>query len=239
MRSSRTPLLLLALCAATPAGAQTQPGARPPMTDAGTGREAWQAPTLTNTRYDEHWDSLADPAARDDHWTKPFKYVPIGDDAYLTTGIEVRARVESYRDNLWGGAPAPDDAYLWVRAMPHADLHVGRGTIGVRGFVQPIAAYAIGVAPAAGPIDQTRTEILQGFADVRLGAATGSTEGIGVTLRAGRQMLSLGTQRLVGTRYGPNVPLAFDGVRALVSLPGASVSLIALRPVQVGLGTFR
>ncbi len=36
---------------------------------------------------------------------------------------------------------------------------------------------------------------------------------------AGRQMLSFGSERLIGTRYGPNVPLAFDGGRAIVSLP--------------------
>lgn len=231
------PLVLLGVCAAMPVAAQTQPGSHLPVTDTGTGKEAWQAPTLTTTRYDEHWD-LADPAARSGHWTEPFKYVSIGDDAYLTIGIEVRARVESYRNNLWGGAPYPDDDYLWVRAMPYVDLHLERGAIGVRGFVQPIAAYAIGVAPAAGPIDQTRTDLLQGFADVRLGVETGSTQGFGVTLRAGRQMLSLGTQRLVGNRYGPNVPLVFDGVRALVSLPGASVSMIAARPVQAATGSF-
>lgn len=197
-------------------------------------REAWQPPTLTTTRYDEDWAVLADPATRTDHCTQPFKYVPLGDDDYLTTGVEIRLRNEAYRANLWGGGDAPDDGYLWMRAMPYGDLHVGR----VRGFVQAIAAYAAGVAPSAGPIDQTRVDLLQGFVDIRLGGAeTGSLDGSGVTLRAGRQMLSLGTERLVGTRYGPNVPLAFDGVRALTTLGGATVSLLAVRPVQPGIGT--
>ncbi|MEN2787871.1 alginate export family protein [Sphingomonas qilianensis] len=218
---------------AAPALAQSEPGAVAPRAT-----EAWQAPTLTTTRYDEHWTALADPAARDDHWTGRFKYIPLGPLAYLTTGIELRARNEAYRDNAWGDAPAPDDGYLWLRAMPYADLHVGTGRVGVRGFVQPIAAYALGVAPAAGPIEQTRIDLLQGFLDVRLGAETGSTAAPGVTLRAGRQMLSLGTERLVGTRYGPNVPLAFDGLRGLVSLDGATVSLLAVRPVQPGPQSF-
>lgn len=226
-------LVLLAICVAAPAAAQTEPGAAP------TGTEAWQAPTLTSTRYDEHWTRLADPAERSDHWTDPFKYVPIGADAYLTTGVELRARNENYRHNLWGDGPAPDDGYLWLRAIPYVDLHVGTGAVGVRGFVQPIAAYAIGVAPSAGPVDQTRMDLLQGFVDVRLGTAdTGSTSGEGVTLRAGRQMLSLGTERLVGTRYGPNVPLAFDGFRGLISIPGATISLLAVRPVRSGTRSF-
>ncbi|MDF0488507.1 alginate export family protein [Sphingomonas sp. H39-1-10] len=208
-------------------------GTQPP-----TATEAWQAPTLTITRYDEHYDQLASSAARTDHWTEPFKYIPVGDDAYLTTGIELRARNETYHNNLWGGGDAPDDSYLWLRAMPYADLHIGTGAIGARAFVQPILAYAIGVAPSAGPVDQTRTDVLQGFVDLRLGAQTNAIDGAGVTLRAGRQMLSLGTERLVGTRYGPNVPLAFDGLRGLVSLKGATITLLAVRPVTPGPGTF-
>ncbi|WP_218845584.1 alginate export family protein [Sphingomonas melonis] len=215
---------------AAPAAAQTGPGAAPPVAT-----EAWQAPTLTIVRYDEPWQRLADPAARDGRWTERFKYIPLGGNgAYLSTGIELRARNETYRNALWGAAAAADDGYLWLRALPYADLHVGR----VRGFVQPIAAYAIGVAPSAGPVDETRTDLLQGFADVRFGAAeTGATDQAGVTVRAGRQMLSFGSERLIGTRYGPNVPLAFDGARAIVSLPGARVDLLAVRPVQAGTGS--
>lgn len=188
-------------------------------------REAWEAPTLTITRYDEDWSDLADPQKRAHHWTGPFKYVPLNDDSWIATGIELRARSESYRNNLWGAADAPDDSYVWLRALPYADLHVGK----VRAFVQPIVAYAIGVAPAASPIDQTRVDLLQGFGEVDLGP---------VTLRAGRQMLSLGTERLVGTRYGPNVPLAFDGARADIAIGQARVSLLSMRPVQPGPRSF-
>ena len=226
-------LAILAICVAAPVAAQSEPGAAPSRT------ESWQAPTLTITRYDEHWTQLADPSMRDDRWTEPFKYIPVGRDAYLTTGLELRARNEKYRHNLWGDGPAPDDGYLWLRAMPYADLHVGSGVVGVRAFVQPIAAYAIGVAPSESPVDETGTDLLQGFVDVRLGSAeTGSATGEGVTLRAGRQMLSLGTERLVGTRYGPNVPLAFDGFRGLISLGGATVTLLSVRPVRSGTRSF-
>lgn len=187
--------------------------------------EAWEAPTLSITRYDEDWSDLADAEKRAHHWTGEFKYIPITDDVWLSTGIELRARSESYRNNLWGGADAPDDSYVWLRALPYADLHVGK----VRAFVQPILAYAVGVSPKASPIDQTRADLLQGFGEVDLGA---------VTVRAGRQMLSLGTERLVGTRYGPNVPLAFDGARADIAIGRAKVSLLAARPVQPGPGSF-
>lgn len=188
-------------------------------------REAWQAPTLSITRYDEDWSDLADAQKRAHHWTGQFKYIALSDDSWVTTGIELRTRSESYRNNLWGGAASPDDSYLWLRVLPYADLHVGKA----RAFVQPILAYAVGVSPSAGPVDQTRADLLQGFAEVDLGP---------VNLRAGRQMLSLGTERLVGTRYGPNVPLAFDGARADVAFGGARVSLLAMKPVQPGPRSF-
>lgn len=188
-------------------------------------KDAWEAPTLSITRYDEDWSDLADAEKRAHHWTGEFKYIPITDDAWLSTGIELRARSESYRNNLWGGADAPNDSYLWLRALPYADLHAGR----VRAFVQPILAYSVGVSPSASPIDQTQVDLLQGFGEVDLG---------GVTVRAGRQMLSLGTERLVGTRYGPNVPLAFDGARADIAIGRAKVSLLAARPVQPGRDSF-
>ncbi|WP_232492677.1 alginate export family protein [Novosphingobium kaempferiae] len=196
-----------------------------PQTALAAPKEAWEAPTLTITRYDEDWSDLADAEKRSHHWTGPFKYIPLGDDAWLSTGIELRARSENFDDNLWGDADAPDDGYLWLRALPYADLHVRR----FRAFVQPIAATSRGVAPSPGPVDETGVDLLQGFAEADFGP---------VTLRAGRQMLSLGTERLIGTRYGPNVPLAFDGVRANVAVGAAKVSLFAVRPVQPGKGSF-
>lgn len=187
--------------------------------------EAWQAPTLSITRYDEDWSDLADTEKRAHHWTGPFKYIPFSDEVWLSTGIELRARNENLENNLWGGAEAPNDSYVWLRALPYADLHVGK----LRAFVQPIASTSASVAPAPGPVDSTGVDLLQGFVEADLGP---------VTLRGGRQMLSLGTERLIGTRYGPNVPLAFDGLRANVKLGAATVSLLAVKPVQARKGDF-
>ena len=199
---------LAALLLATPASARTE---------------------LTIPRYDEDWSTLADPAAHTGTWTDALRYIPLDDHSYLTTGIELRLRNEAFRDNLWGGGPAPDDGYVWLRALPYADLHVGA----VRGFVQPILGYAIGVAPSAGPIDQTRADLLQAFADVTL--PLGETR---INLRGGRELLSLGTERLIGTRYGPNVPLAFDGLRAIMRYRGLTLDLLRVRPAQPGRASF-
>ncbi|WP_156255041.1 alginate export family protein [Sandarakinorhabdus oryzae] len=204
---------ILAAALPTAAAAQTEP---------------WEPPTLTTTRFDEDWSRLADPAARSGHWTERFKYVAIAADAWVTTGIELRLRNENSRGNQWGDAP--DDGFVWLRAMPYADLHIGQ----VRAFLQPVAAYAIGVAPGPGPIDQTRTDLLQAFAEATLPVGDQAQ----ASLRVGRQMLPLGSERLVGTRYGPNVQLAFDGARGILHLHGATISLIAVRPVQPGADSF-
>lgn len=194
--------------------------------------EAWQPPVLTTERYNEDWSNLADPANRTGHWTEGFKYIPLDGSGsnYLTTGLEVRLRYEDYHGNTLGSPAAPNDGYLWVRALPYADLHIGQ----VRAFVQPVLAYAAGVAPSAGPIDQTRADILQAFTDVSFNVGDGAT----LRLRGGREMVGLGTERLIGTRYGPNVPLAFDGGRAIVHRGKLTVNVFYLMPVEPRAGDF-
>lgn len=183
----------------------------------------------TNLRYDEDWSELRD--APREGWREG-KYIPLTDDgsADLSLGGEARARFEGFDDNLWGDPPAPDDGYLWLRVLPHADLHAGLARV----FVQGIAGYARGVGAGKGPADKTGIDLLQGFADVRvpLGGADS------LTLRGGRELVALGSERLVGIRYGPNIPQAFDGVRAIADIGPVRVDAFHLRPVAIGAGDF-
>lgn len=188
------------------------------------GTDAQRAPTLTIERYPEDWSRLADPAERTGHWTERFKYIPLSESGstYLTTGVEIRSRYEGYEDEQWGAAP--DNDYVWHRVMPYADLHVGA----VRLFSQPIISGISGNDVPNTPVDTTGADMLQAFAEVEMDVAQG------VTLRAsaGRKLVSLGAGRLIDKRYGPNVPLAFDGLDA--SLTGASrqVRVMFMRPVD-------
>jgi hypothetical protein len=59
-----------------------------------------------------------------------------------------------------------------------------------------------------------------------------------VVVRAGRQLMPLGSERLAGARYGPNIPLAFDGVRADLHAGSTKVSLFRAEPVLAGAGDF-
>lgn len=179
--------------------------------------EAWRPPTLTITRYAEDWSALADPARRSGRWTAPLKYIPLGEgDRWLSTGLELRARVE---------ASGGQTATYW-RAMPHADLHWGRARV----FVQGLANAAGGVAGGPSPVDRTGIDLVQAFVDYTLPLG-GQTR---VRLEAGRQLVSLGSERLVGTRYGPNTPQPFDGTRALLDAGATTASVFYLVPVVAG-----
>ncbi|PXA97665.1 hypothetical protein DMC47_12450 [Nostoc sp. 3335mG] len=186
----------------------------------------------TNLRYDEDWASLRDAPHRNADWWQRLKDRPLDadGDVRLTLGAEARARFEAFRDNLWGQPPAPDDGYLWLRFMPLADLRAGP----VRAFIQGIAARANGVGAGAGPADTTGIDVLQAFADVRLPLGSRAT----VTLRGGRELVALGSERLVGLRYGPNVPQAFDGLRGMLDIGSARIEAFDFRPVAVGPGNF-
>lgn len=184
-------------------------------------------PPLTMLRDDEDYAYLRDPAARTGAWWEPLKYIPLNKtgDVYVTVGAELRLRYEGYENNTWGQEPAPDDGYLWYRALPVVDLHLGPH---VRLFGQLIAAWAEGKEPSESPIDETGVDLLQGFADVTLPLGDETAR---LTLRPGRQMLSYGSERLIGIRYGPNVLRTFDGVKSFLYAGDWRVDGFYARPV--------
>lgn len=217
--ASLASLVLAMITGATEVEAQAQGG-----TDIG------RAPTLTIERYPENWSYLADPAQRTGRWTEPYKYIPLSEDGsiYLTTGLEVRSRYEGYANPRWG--EAQHDGYVWHRAMPYADVHVGM----LRLFAQPIVSGISGVRRARRPVDTTGVDFLQAFAEVETNVA----EAVSLRMSAGRKLISLGAGRFVDTRYGPNIPQAFDGFDAALTARAWQVTALAFRPVDNRLDSF-
>ena len=187
-------------------------------------------PGITIERYSEDWSVLADPRRRTGRWTEPFKYLPLNDagDLYLTTGLEARTRYESYQHGQWGQQPRND--YLWNRVMPYADLHMGQ----LRVFAQPIISDISGADRVETPVDTTGVDFLQGFVGLEMEIASGTT----LDLAAGRRLRSLGGGRLVDTRYGVNVPLAFDGADVSLTRGTRRITALGLRPVENRVGDF-
>jgi len=202
----------------------------PVVADAQTGTDIGRAPTLTIERYPESWSYLADPTQRTGRWTEPFKYIPLSADGstYVTTGLEVRSRYEGYANPRWGDAP--HDGYVWHRFMPYADFHAGQ----LRLFAQPIVSGISGVRRPRRPVDTTGADLLQAFAEVETDVA----EAVSLRMSAGRKLVSLGAGRFVDTRYGPNIPQAFDGFDAALTAKAWQVTALAFRPVDNRLDSF-
>lgn len=189
-----------------------------------------RAPAPTLERNLEDWSYLAAPGNRTGRWTEPLKYIPLNEDGstYLTTGIEMRLRYERFENRNWGAAP--DDDYIWHRAMPYFDLHAGK----FRLFAQPIASGILRAQRERTPIDTTGADMLQAFVEASIDLG----EDTQVHVSVGRKLLFLGSGRLVETRHGPNVPLAFDGVEARVADELRQVRLLWVRPVHNKTGSF-
>jgi hypothetical protein len=146
----------------------------------------------------------------------------------VSLGGEARVRYEGYDEPGWGDAP--DDGYLWLRLMPLAKVDEQSGAI----VVQPIIGYAIGVAGGSSPIDRTGIDLAQAYVELRKPLG----ENAKVSLRAGRALIALGSERLVGTRYGPNIPQPFDGVQVSLKSGSARIDWIDARAVVTGTGDF-
>lgn len=144
-----------------------------------------------------------------------------------TFGVEARLRHETYRNNQWGGAEVPDDSYRWLRVMPSADVRPGPS---LRLFGQLIGAWAGGVEPEEGPVDETGLDVLQGFAQFQFAN--------GLSVQGGRQLLLYGSERLIGRRWGPNVPQAFDGGVARLERKAWKIDAFFMRPVENKLHAF-
>lgn len=188
-------------------------------------------PELLDWRYGEDWSYLSDPAAQTNSWWEFLKYKQLGPGSYFNAGLEVRLRTINFESNAWGSAAAADDRYLLRRILPHVDIHAGEN---VRLFGQLIGADARGINPAPGSSDETGLDIAQAFGELRLALGDSDT----AVVRTGRQLLSYGSERLISTRYGANVPLPFDGGVAILETLGWRLDGFYARPVQVGVHSF-
>lgn len=197
------------------------------VTDAALAKDT-ERPAFRTHRYDEDWRALCEPPRRT-QLPDPLKCLPLGGAATLTLGGELRERGE-FVDNPGFGLEGSRDQALLTRVMLHGDLRLDDR---VRMFVQLGGFYQIGREEGPSPTDSDRLDLVQAFVDLNAKVAGGRA-----TLRAGRQELSFGSQRIVSVREGPNVRRAFDGVRALWSAGELRLDAFYLQPVLLRRGVF-
>src|SRR5687767_11890892 len=125
-------------------------------------------PSYTAVRWNEDYSYLKS-APRDADPFDPLKYIPFGDNAYLSLGAQVRYRYEYFNNTNFGSGFEDNDGYHLIRILAHADLHLGDN---FRFFVQGKSALiedgGIGADGAPRPIDADELDLQQAFADFRL-----------------------------------------------------------------------
>jgi hypothetical protein len=192
-----------------------------------------ERPLLNPFPAEQNWSFLADSSKRTGFFD-PVKYIPFGDNPqlYLSLGFEYRIQYEYYDNWLFGAGPQDHNGYVMNRVMPHFDFHAGRD---FRLFSELEFDFEDGRNGGPRPqIDEDRGDVHQAFLEI--GSYVSSAYGI--SLRAGRQEVVLGSGRLFDNNEGPNVKLSFDGFRFIAEGQHARFDLFAVKPVENNLDWF-
>jgi hypothetical protein len=183
-----------------------------------------QRPPYQDLRYQEDWSVLAgkDRSQTGDLFD-PIKYAPLTEDGsvWVSFGGQIRERVEVW-NNFNFGAPVTadhDDVFLLSRVRVHGDLHVGEH---MRVFVEGKSALETDRSLTGGrrTVDTDELDLQNGFVDLSLRPFDGAQ----FTLRAGRQEMAFGRQRLVSPLDWANTRRTFDGASGIFKLQGWTVT---------------
>jgi hypothetical protein len=192
---------------------------------------AAERPSFQTLRYNEDWSFLHDPSQRTD-WFDAVKFIPLdGTNIYASFGGEARLKYERYDEPVFNQQPADNGGFLLQRYLLHADVQLGPH---FRAFGQLQTSLEDYRSGGSRPTDRDDFDVHQAFFD----AATTWLDGNEVTLRAGRQEMAYGSQRLISVRESPNNRLAFDAVRVLTQFGEWDVDVWLGQPVEIDPGMF-
>src|SRR5204863_8684430 len=178
------------------------------------------------------WSFLRDKTLRTDFFD-PVKCVALDTNGnwYLSFGAEARLKYELDSEPVFNQKPADDNGFLLQRYLMHADIHA---TPYFRVFGQLQSSLEDFRTGGSRPTDRDDLDLHQAFFDVRV-QFSGSDE---LTLRAGRQEMAYGSQRLISVRESPNNRLAFDAVRVLARFGEWRADAWVGQPVEIDTGLF-
>jgi len=180
-------------------------------------------------RYDEDYLYLSTDSSMD--WYHSMKYNPLfGKQNYLSIGGDIRYQFLKFSNEGWGEDP-DDDGYLLTRYLLHGDLHLGKQ---FRTFVQLQSSLANGMEKSPSPVDENQLDLHQAFVDIVPFTNKMRT----TTIRAGRQEMLFGSQRLVAVRDGPNNRQSFDALRLIHTTKNLRGDLFFSHYVQSRRGIF-
>jgi hypothetical protein len=165
------------------------------------------SPLFKSLNYEEDYAELADVDRRKSLWTK-LKYIPLGGAAYMTLGGELRLRPEYGNNQRWGRGLQDTDGDFQQRTRVWTDLHLDSN---LRFFVDLQHATSSNFDAGGGITEEGRLDFHQAFVE-----ASTKIQNAEVSLRIGRQEISLGANRLFDIREGANTRQAFDVARLLI-----------------------
>jgi hypothetical protein len=157
-------------------------------------------------RYEEDYRYLAKDTIGD--WYKKLKFSSLNKSkqSFLSQGGEVRYLAQYFKNEEWGDLPVIDYTSFYTRFLYHLDWHWGKN---IRFFGQLNSTFANGRVTPNRSIDENRLDLHQAFLDIYFL----QNEHTKIVLRAGRQELLYGSQRIIAVREGPNNRQSFDGIK--------------------------
>jgi hypothetical protein len=162
--------------------------------------------------------------------TPPLKENPLDDHGtvWLVLGSQGRARLESWRNFGFGNAANHDADYVLLRLLLALDLRVGTH---FRVYVQGKSAVLTDRDLPGGrrPADADDLDVHQGYIEL----ATERAPSRRLTLRAGRQELLFGRERLVSPLDWTNTRRTFDGLRGTAAYADWTIDAFFSHPVLV------
>jgi hypothetical protein len=170
----------------------------------------------------------------DHKFNRAIKNMPLSHtnpDINLSIGGEIREQLRMYSHVNYGDVDSgvnDNDIYLLQRYLLHADLHLGRH---LRFFGQFNSNHAT-AKNTVSRIDRDVVGVLQAFTDLNFYGK------LPVRFRLGRQELSYGVERILGTREGANVRQTFDGLRYTMTLKKSVADFFVVYPVKNDFGYF-
>jgi Alginate export len=171
--------------------------------------------------FDADFRYLDDPKTPPQDALDRLKRIHIGDDWLMSIGGQAWSK---YHNEYNSRLTQRDNTYNLVRARVYADLwYQDRFRI----FVEGNTSHTMWQDLAPLGIDESRADIQNAFADIKLG----DVQGAPLYLRAGRQELLLGSQRLISTLDWANTRRTFQGLRLTRTGEKWDFDAWALQPV--------
>ncbi len=160
---------------------------------------------------------------------KLMKFCFLDTNLVFSTGGELRHRYMNQENRLQPGGPG-EDTYNLTRWRHYMDLKAGDN---VRFYVEGITAESFGEDLPTQAIDENRWDLQNAFMDVEVfETESGGTH----TIRAGRQELLFGRQRLVSPLDWANTRRNFEGFRYMVKEKDYKLDLFTVNPVNSATG---